>query len=239
MIEVLIIEDEDGAADALEHHVHEYCRCHGLDFSIARRPSAFDLLQAAERADLVFLDIDLPGMSGMDAAQLLRVYNPVVPLIFVTNLGQYAVRGYEVDALGFIVKPISYPNFALYMDKAVRTIERNRHRTFRVETHDETRVLSVGELVYVDVHDHNVTYHLDSGECLVSKRGSLKVAEKQLDDEVLMRISSGCIVNVSKVVAVRTREGIIRVTTGETLEISRSRRHEVLARIADHLGGTR
>ncbi len=72
------------------------------------------------------MDIDLPGINGMEAAQLLREENATTPLIFVTNLAQYAVKGYQVDALDFMVKPVGYGDFAMRMGRAMRPWRRTR-----------------------------------------------------------------------------------------------------------------
>ncbi len=70
------------------------------------------------------MDINLPNQNGLDAAAALRAFDKVTPLVFVTNLARFAVRGYEVDALDFIVKPLAYENFWFRMDRIIRRIER-------------------------------------------------------------------------------------------------------------------
>lgn len=69
--------------------------------------------------DLIFLDIQMPGLNGMEAATALRKKDSSVLLVFVTNMAQYAVRGYDVNAAGFILKPVSYYDFLMRMRKCI------------------------------------------------------------------------------------------------------------------------
>lgn len=77
-------------------------------FDIRRFKDAVDFISDKMSFDLIFLDIEMPYMSGMELAKHIREYNKVSVIIFVTNMKQYAVNGYEVGALDFVVKPVSY-----------------------------------------------------------------------------------------------------------------------------------
>ena len=70
--------------------------------------------------DIVFMDIELPGINGMEAAHRLREIDQQVILIFVTNMAQFAVKGYEVDALDYIIKPAQYGPLSIKLDRAAQ-----------------------------------------------------------------------------------------------------------------------
>ena len=86
-------------------------------------------LDASYDVDVVFMDIDLPGMNGMDAAAQMLRCDATTQIVFVTSLAQYAVKGYEVDAAGFIVKPVRFYDMAMCLDKVRRVISRNVGKT--------------------------------------------------------------------------------------------------------------
>lgn len=83
----------------LQSHIDRYARETGIECSVTRKISAFDLAGGDEaHYDLIFLNIELPGINGMEAAEAMREHDPETPIIFVTNLAQYAVHGYAVRA---------------------------------------------------------------------------------------------------------------------------------------------
>lgn len=234
MYRVLIVEDEDDAAAQLEAAVARYGEMHGETFSVRRLASAMGLDDATD-VDLLFMDIELPGTNGLDAAIELRQRNHSTVLIFVTNLAQYAVRGYAADALDFIVKPFSYGDFALRMDRVMHVLHRNAGRSITVVSRGETRIFSASDLVLVEVCGHNVEYLLASGEKFQA-RSSLSAAEAELGGSPFLRVSSSCVINMGHVRGVRDAE--VSLTGGATVWISRANKRRCLEEISRYLGGT-
>lgn len=236
MYRVLIVEDEADEASTLRSHLERFGAARGVDFSITWLKTAFDFVSQSGKFDLVFLDIDLPGISGMEAAQLMRVYDETTPIIFVTNLAKYAVKGYEVGATGFIVKPVTWGNLSMNLDRAMRAIKQNAGRSVMVPTEDGMRVVPFSTIVYVEVTGHRLTYHLESGE-LLEARGSLGQLEDALSGAPIIRVAKSCLVNMDKIVLMRPQS--LQMVTGDTLSISRTRKREVVDAVTDHLGGRR
>ena len=236
MIRTLIVEDEPAEAQRLTEYVRRYGDTRGETFQITWLKSAMEMLSDKSPYDLVLLDIDLPGISGMEAAQLLRVYDEATPIIFVTNLAKYAVKGYEVGATGFIIKPVNWGNLSMNLDRALRAIRQNVGRTVMVPTDDGVRVVPFSQLVYVEVTGHRLTYHLEDGTALEA-RGSLGQLEDELSGAPVIRISKSCVANMDKIVLVRPQG--MQMSTGVTLPISRTRKREVMDAVTDYLGSRR
>lgn len=146
MPNIALVEDEPEAADVLAAFIARYADEKGLELAVTRFGNAMDFEMTHQHFDLVFMDIQMPGINGMEAAQLMRTYDSETPIIFVTNLAQYAVKGYEVDALDFIVKPVTYFNFRMRMDKAMRRIRRNASRSIAIGTRDGMRVVALSDM---------------------------------------------------------------------------------------------
>ena len=235
MFQILLVEDDAAEADTLKLALERYGEENDVAFSIEWVRAAIDLPTNKRSFDLIFMDIGLPGISGMEAAEMLRTYDSSTPVIFVTNLAQYAVRGYQVQALDFIVKPVRYGDFAMSMDRAITYIRRNRGRSISISTHDGVRIIDVNDLMYADVMDHNLAYHLNDGE-VIATRGALGKLEQELSDGPFVRISNSCLVNMAHVRSVL--KDSLRVTTGEVLYFSRPKRKAALATITDYLGGS-
>lgn len=235
MYRTLIVEDEPEEARRLSELITRYGNMHRKQFQITRISSAMEMLSDKSRYDLCFLDIDLPGINGMEAAQLLRVYDEATPIIFVTNLAKYAVKGYEVNALGFIVKPATYGSLSMNLDRALRTIDQNAGRSVMIPTDDGLRVIPFSSIVFVEVTGHRLTYHLE-GETLEA-RGSLGQLESDLANAPIVRVSKSCVANMDKVLLVRNDR--LQMSSGDHLHISRTRKREVVDAVTDYLGGRR
>lgn len=235
MYRILVIEDNDEAAAKLAAAVTRYGEDHGDTFRITRRASAIDLDERlSQENDLIFLDIELPGQNGMDAAFDLRTRDTSTPIIFVTNMANYAVHGYAVNALDFIVKPFTYEDFRLRMDRAMQVVRQRTQRTISVRSRDGLRIFEASQLVFVDMNGHDLVYHLASGET-VALRGSMRSLEDELGGTPFLRISSGCIVNMGHVRGVT--DAALTLSSGDTVWISRANKKAALEAIARYLGG--
>ena len=236
MYRILIVEDNPEEQATLRAHLERYASEHDEDFQITWLKSAVEFVEGSEKTDLIFMDIDLPGINGMEAATLLRSFDSETPLIFVTNLSQYAVRGYEVDALDFIVKPVTYYNFSLRMDKAMRVMRRTTGRNVVVQTKTGMRIVPLSELISVEVLNHNIAYRAVGYDAPLEVRGSLAAVERELEGGPFVRISNSCVVNMGHVRDIQGNE--VRMSDGSVLYFSRSRRRPAMEKIADFLGGS-
>lgn len=120
MVSVALIEDDDRIAGELVGYLERYAKESegAVEFNTVRFPDAISFLEGYKpRYDLVLMDIMLPEMDGLMASKKLREYDPNVMLVFVTNMSQLAVKGYEVSAFDFMVKPVRYGDFTLKLDR--------------------------------------------------------------------------------------------------------------------------
>lgn len=235
MLRVLIIEDEDAHADKLKLYLSRFGEEEGVEFRVTWYGSAVELAETRPVFDLVFLDIRLPGINGMEAAELIRTYDTETPIIFVTDLSQYAVEGYRVNALDFLVKPVEYGDFKMRMRRAMQAIAQSQERSVFVPTRDGLRVLPSRDVVFVEVLNHRLLFHLAGGET-IQLRGALGQLEEELGNRSFVRISKSYLVNMRHVRSISGSS--VTLSTGETCYVSRSRRKSALAAIADYYGGT-
>ena len=235
MLHVIMLEDTPEEAATLRGHLKRYAAEQGFEVSITWLTNALDYLEDRPAADLVFMDIDMPGINGLEAAHQLREHDSVTPLVFVTNLAQYAVRGYEVDAVDFMVKPVSYESFRMRMSRAMRAVERNTARSLRVKTRDGLQIFAAADLLYVETQGHDVAYHVAGEPAPFVVRDSLRHVEGELAGLPFVRLSSSALANMAHVRRVRGDE--VRLSDGTTLFMSRARKREAQAAIASYLGG--
>lgn len=233
--QILIVEDDPDESDRLRSYLGRYASEHDEDLRVTTFDSAIPLVERTREFDLIFLDINLPGISGMEAAQLLRTYDETTLIIFVTDLAQYAVKGYEVNALDFVVKPANYYGISMRMDKAIRVLRRRSGRSVTLSAHGEMRVVPLAEIVYVEVANHDLAYHLTSGD-VAKVRGTMSAAATELADGPFVRASNSHLVNMDHIASVR--DGAAITSEGDTIFFSRARKREALDTIASYLGGS-
>lgn len=236
MYRILLVEDDEEEGRSICEQVERYAAARGEDIRISWLRTAIDFISGERNYDLVLLDIGLPGVSGMEAARILRERDRVTPVVFITSLAQYATKGYEVDALGFIVKPATSAALSLYLDRAIESWRRNAGMHSSIPTSNGTRVVPLEDVVYVEVADHDLVWHLE-GERPIRVRGSLKSVEKDFEGAPVLRISKSRLINMNKVCAIC--HGIVRMSSGEELPLSRAHRRQTVGRLTAYLGSRR
>lgn len=233
MKQIAIVEDEDAAAELLTGYVQRYAAESGQEITSVRFCNGAEFLQGYRPVySVVFLDIQMPQKNGMEAATELRGMDKNVSLIFVTNLVQYALKGYEVDAVGFLVKPVSYYDFSLKFKKALDIYLMNEERSFTVSSSGGICRISTDKLMYVEILNHRLIYHLVDD--VIERTGVLSDVEQQLHAFGFLRCNKCYLVNPKFVVKVKG----YTVQVGSTvLQISRPRRAAFMAELTNWYAG--
>lgn len=230
MIKIAIAEDEKKEAEKLESYIRRYGAEHGENYNVSVFTNGIDFVSSAEPFHIVFLDIDMPLMGGLDAAKKLREADKSACIIFVTNLAQYAVKGYEVDAMDFVVKPIDCPSFESKFKKALYISQSAHTYSIILPLKAGFRKLAVEDIVYVEVQGHILTFHLKDE--IVSQRMPLSRAKEMLGED-FVQCNKCYLVNLAYVTGVTADT----VTVGSNkLELSRLKKRELLDSLAAFLG---
>ena len=196
MYRIALVEDEKVNADRFISIANEYSRTENVELRIQWYTNALTFLEEYNsQFDIVFLDIRMPVMDGMEAARELRRKDKTVMLVFLTALAQYAIQGYEVDALDYIVKPINYYDFALKLTRALKKLPQEAAEgMLLVGSENGTIRINPRSVRYVEVRGHQVIYHTLNGA--VQQYSSLSQVEKQLDATQFVRCNSCFLVNL-------------------------------------------
>jgi len=192
---IALIEDDANAAKTLTEYSKNYGLHNGLQIDVTTFSNAESFLSGYRHStfSIVLMDIDLPGMNGLEAARQLRYADKTVVLIFVTKMAQYAQKGYEVDALDFMVKPVTYADFCLKLKRAVNVANTRADKLVTVSTGGGFCRLSADKIIYVEIMGHQLKYQLVDGTLEV--RGTLSVVEKELKPKGFLRCSNCYLVN--------------------------------------------
>lgn len=231
---VAIVDDVPSDAKRLEAYLRRYQEETGTEFQPEVYPSAERFLaEYAGRVELIIMDIDMPGINGVEAAQRLRAQGDEVALMFVTNMPQYALQGYSVDAIDYVLKPVAYTDFAMKLRKAERYIRRMQTVSLLLQT-TEGRSVAVdsSEVFYVESSLHYCIYHTAQGDFRV--RSSMTQAEAGLPASQFARCNTCYLVNLQKVREIGRDDVLVGTAR---LKISRGKRLEFLQRFTKYVGG--
>ena len=233
MLRIAIVEDDGNDAQALKEAVNRAAAEFGeeCEIEVFGKPIVF-LDNYNIEYDIVFMDIELPGMNGLEAARILRAKDDSVVLIFVTNMAQFALEGYTVDAMDFIVKPVVYNSLRIKMARALKQIICKRGEKFVINCKTGACVVSVSRIKYVEVINHKLMFHTVDG--VVMSSGSLSKLETGLAKYDFARCNNCYLVNLDFVTEINENNAHVG---GDILTISRSRRRPFLKALADHYGG--
>ena len=156
-----------------------------------------------------------------------------VILIFITNMAQFAIRGYAVDALDYVLKPVPYFAFSQQLQKAVDRLRRRRKTFLAVPIDGGLRRVDVSTIYYLESEGHYVRFYTENGELVTP--GSLKSYEEKLADKPFARCNSGYLVNLEQVMEVQ--QNTVRVGP-YALQISRPKKKAFLEALTDYIGGS-
>lgn len=228
MINVAIVEDRESDARVISDHISAWCARHGgADIYCTVYPDAVRFLETGRgTADIVFMDVEMPCLNGMDAAAELRKYDQKAVLIFTTRVTKYAVRGYSVDAIGYLLKPVGEDAFRETFEKALRLCaESGRSHFVMLKTKDGVVRVETDRIRYIEAGSHMLQIHTDSAVHRVWS-GIDKIQE--LLPEHFVRCHRGYIVNLKYVDCVK-KEGLQLLREPNLLiPISRQKRTEFM-----------
>ena len=160
MIRVAIVEDSEKDQELLLSLIQEWSNTHDDNVKCDVFCDAVNFLETGTTDfDIIFMDIRMPHMSGMTAAEKLRQVNSCSILIFLTSLAGYAIRGYSVDAMDYIIKPIKKESFTKVFERAVlRMRQQKKHIT--ISAKDRTVKVGADEISYIESLDHDKVFHV-------------------------------------------------------------------------------
>lgn len=237
---ILICEDEKQYSDAVVSAIHRWQRKCGSSISIDLFHSSEDMLECILKKnnyDLAFLDIQFPGeMNGLEVARELKKINEQTILVFISNYREYAIDGYQVNALRFLCKPFSDAQLFECLDIAMHQWKLTADAFLFLETKQQVFKLPYKSIHYIESRAHYLTVHLVSFESpAITVRKKLSEMIAALPDDLFVQCHQSCIVNLLYIQKIsRTRAFLI---DGTELPVSMKYRGNLLSRFKDFFQG--
>ena len=214
MIKIAIVEDEAMYAKQLEEFLHQYEKENGEAFDITIYSDGDQIVNKYQsQYDIILMDVEMKFMDGMSAAEEIRKVDTEVVIIFITNMAQYAIRGYAVDALDYVLKPVSYFAFSQRLSRAIGRMKKR-----------ET-------IYYIESQGHTLILHTILGD--YETTGTMKEMEEKLADMNFCRGNKGYLINLAHVDGITDGCAMVK---GERLVLSRARKKEFMEELTKYWG---
>lgn len=237
---VAVVDDEPEILESITGLLNKYAETSGreLRFETDTYSTGDELLKNnPDSYEILFLDINMPGTNGLRVAKKIRERNKTAIILFCTNYAQYAINGYEVNALGYILKPVEEASFVRNLERALKVLQTSQSRRIRIKTLHGVEVAPVQDIVYLEVKIHNLYYFVLNGDNTLSEyrtRGSMQEMVDSLSELGFVRCSVCYLVNLRHVVSVKNGE--VCLHGGAALPISRKFLRSFSDEFAKYLG---
>ncbi len=202
-VRIALIDDAPEIRAQLSEYVTRFGKENSMQLETLEFPSGDALLKDYSPVyDLLIFDIDMPGTNGMDTARQVRRMGENVVILFITNIAQYAINGYEVEAVDYVLKPISYFDFSMKFKRALRRVRKKEEDRLVLDTLQGPVQVGVSDIRYVEVLDHYLTYHTKDQTYQV--RGSFREHLPVLKEHHFSRCHKSYMVNLAYVKNIRS-----------------------------------
>ncbi|MFF2889168.1 LytR/AlgR family response regulator transcription factor [Paenibacillus sp. NPDC057967] len=232
MIRVAIVEDESIYQTKLTEYLKRLEKEIGEAMDIEIYSDGDEIVENYKaQFDMILMDVQMRFMNGMSAAEEIRKLDSEVIIVFITNMAQYAIKGYEVDALDYILKPVNYFSFSQRLKRAIERMKRREVRYITIRAKSGVTRLKISDVYYVESQGHDLIFCTNKGEFIAT--GTVKELEIQLADFHFFRGHKGFLINLEHVEGIYDNYALVN---GEKLFISRRKRKTFMEALSQYWG---
>ena len=233
MFHIAVAEDDPESREKLKGYLDRFQREKNIELETSFFADGLDLTDDYRPVfQVLLLDIEMPHLDGLEAARRIREVDQDAVILFITNMARYAIRGYEVQAMDFVLKPVSYFAFAMKMDKALAMVTSRRQDGLLVTTEDGIRKVAASDITFLEMQSHRLLIHTTEGT--FTSRETLQAMEEKLRGHGFVRCNKGYLVNLKQISLVKKDTVIVG---GQELLISRRKKEEFMKALTDYYGG--
>ncbi|RRR33297.1 DNA-binding response regulator [Schaalia georgiae] len=237
MVRIAVVEDEAASRALLSDYIRRYGDEHGFRFDVTHFEDGAALIGDYKPVyDIILMDIQMEHVDGMSAARAIREVDQEAILVFVTSAPQFAINGYQVGALSYLLKPLPWFAFSQELDRCLEALAKRQGASVLLQSGAATHRVPVADIVYVESIKHRLTVHTTGGAA-ISMVSTLKAMEARLEGMDFFRSNSCYLVSLRHVRGVADQECLM--TNGDRLRVSRPRKKAFMSALAAYAGGIR
>ncbi len=230
-MKIAIVEDNQADSKVLQELLAQYFLRESIKAELVSFTSGEDLLvESPLEFDVVFLDIQMEKLNGIEVAAKIRETNERVVIIFVTNNPQHSLSGYSVDALDYLIKPVTTEHLRRVLPRALRRLGGSDRAYLTIHNTDGYFVVNLADIYYIELENRKVVVHTKNGEITCTR--TLQCIEEQLPN-TFFRCHSAFLINLP---AVESIQGQSAVVAGKMIPVSKHRRKEFISALTDYIG---
>lgn len=228
-IEIAICDDEQVYIDRMVKYIEVYSEECEMDINITSYNSGKVLIEDVDKDtskyDIIFLDVEMPDIDGVDTAREIRKVTEDVIICFVTSFEKYAIQAYGVEALAYVIKPVAYSELKKVLTRAVVIVQyaydhrEAEERYIEVLVARDTRIVDVRTIQYIEKRRNQCVLHCKEAE--ITCYETLKKIYDKLDRDIFIYVHQGYIVNFDAIKEVKENA----VCLGDGVEVPLSRSH--------------
>ena len=231
MVRIAVVEDEALSRQLLADYLARYSDENDVTFDITYFQDGGAIIGGYKPVyDIILMDIQMTNVDGMTAARAIREVDQEVILVSITSAAQFAIHGYQVGALSYLMKPLPWFAFSQELTRYLEAVAKRRGASVLLQSGTSTHRIDVADIVYVESIKHRLDVHTVSGTYSITS--SLKAMEEQLAGHDFFRSNSCYLAHVR---SVADQECLM--TGGDSLRISRPRKKAFMTALASFAGG--
>lgn len=228
MLRIAICDDDRKVVTSVCEMLDSFFAEKGLKPALTVFEQGVALAEATERGerfDIIFLDVIMPGISGIETAEEIRLYDEDVKIIFLTSSSEFAVDSYAVGAFYYMLKPIWKDSFYKIVSKALSQLKSHQEDSILLSIRGRIIRMILSDLVYCEVINKKMFYHLISGEVLETTGNMAELEQKLQRYPFFQKIHRSYIVNLQHIESLTVKE--ITMNTKDVLPLARGRFEEI------------
>jgi two-component system response regulator LytT len=219
LMRIAICDDEPGQIEIVREYLVRVMFRMNMDMRVSTFTEGRKLVESVgvgEGYEIIFLDIRLRDMNGIDAAKLIREKDRNTLIVFVSGRTDYILKGYEARAFRFIVKPVSERVIADVMSKALQEMQLDGHGGLVFREKGEDVKVDLGDIVYFESQNHRINLVCSNATHIFY--GRMRDIESRLSGKGFVRCQRGYLVNAIRIRRIRKTE--VLLDNGRTLPMS-------------------